>query len=72
MLAAVRVVFPAERNLAVGDVSDAMVGILSRGIKQLRSQWQIAVARSLSLMHMNGHQAGIDIADFQPRGFCTP
>src|SRR5271167_1278211 len=45
----------------------ASTPILSQGLEQLRGERQIAVARSLPLMHVNDHQGGVDIADLQPR-----
>jgi hypothetical protein len=46
--------------------------ILAQSLEQLRRKWQIAVARALSLMHMDQHERRIDIANLQVDGFGSP
>src|SRR5947209_20028208 len=42
--------------------------VLTQSLEQLRREWQVAVARTLPLMHMDQHERGIDVADLQMDG----
>jgi hypothetical protein len=46
--------------------------ILAQSLEQLRRERQIAVARALSLMHMDQHERRIDVANLQVDGFGSP
>jgi hypothetical protein len=46
--------------------------ILAQSLEQLRREGQVAIARTLPLMHMDQHERRIDVANLQVDGFGSP